>query len=472
MRRLQRYSVAEGDLATKLQQCNAGPSSRELQIRALEKATSMLSVHAQNSHERADKLRNMLADHSMDPNVYEALKRERWMEEKRQSVVDLDTKVVLKQLETLLKSSDIDSVTPDSSPMTKEKRHNMNLVKFLSSSSAQPPIRISKYPLIFPERALKRRTLDRVSPMRLRTSSTASSSPNSHRHVRSISLEGRKRRLLQPIPDFGDGKMLTRMPRPSLNVVTENIDSHTDASSSSGSISLFESSSGSTHLDSPSTSAAVLTPQAASHIPLPGPSGSTKEFDNINGTVTIYFTQPYDPQVVNNEDIQVQLPEYALNLFSQFDVNYEVPQLPQSFATPSITPQTTPRPPPLSIPFLSSEPPAQRQHETNRKSLPVMPSPITPSTPSSSPKKLVTSPLKSSRLGRSSSHRQLGALFAIPEALGSTSGFFSKARYRNRDEGASSVTSLKLADNVEQKEKGDSTPKVKKRFSVLRLGRA
>src|ERR1700733_11638218 len=110
--RLKRYSTVEEKLATSFEHCNTEPSPQELQIRALKQAMSMLSSHAQDSRERVERLRVVLANRKVEPEVYKNLQRERWMEEKRRMIVAQETKVLLRCLEVLDESFDDDTHIP------------------------------------------------------------------------------------------------------------------------------------------------------------------------------------------------------------------------------------------------------------------------------------------------------------------------------------------------------------------------
>jgi hypothetical protein len=161
-----------------LKHCHTGASPQELQIRALKQAMSILSSHAQDSRERVERLRTVLANRKVEPEVYEKFQRERWMEEKRQLAVNEETKVVLRYLEVLNESSHDDTYVPcvpdpPAPALTAEARRDANLLMFLASTRTQAPIRTNRPSSMSFEHTLRRRTMDRVTPMKLRSSFTS-----------------------------------------------------------------------------------------------------------------------------------------------------------------------------------------------------------------------------------------------------------------------------------------------------------
>lgn len=386
-RRAQRYTLAEHDLTSKLQRCNAELSPRELQIRALEKATAMLSAHAHDSRQRVDKLRRMLANHNLDPTAYQKLKHERWMEERRHVVVDLDKKAALQQLQQLLSHPEHDSPVSFSTQSdhyaSRLERSHINLSKFLQSSPVYPPVRLSKFPLAFTQRHFNTTTLTRTSSLRLRVTSSTNSHNRADARKPGNSLENNKRHRSRPV------QLGNNMRRSS-----SDAGRNADALSLSEKSSRSASSRDSTQLHAPltpPTSATSLTPPIldASNSP-----DSQVSFDN--GTAIIYRPRsPSLPLVIDSDDIAVEIPDYALDLFSGFDFNCEIPRT-------SLEP----------IPDVPSSPSPTAQRKSSRNSMPILHRLHSP--PSS--KDTRKSSLK---LGRSSSQRHLGKLFSIPEAVSS-----------------------------------------------------
>ena len=390
------------------------------------------------------------------------------MEERRQQAVDLDTKAALKQLQSLLdhpedKSSLFGAPASHESRTTKQRRRHLNLAKFLQ---APPPVSISKSPLVFPERALRKRTLNRVSSMHLRTVSptNASFGPIRH-HLHSHSLDRRERES-QLVTDSKNAGTSHQVPFPSRSMA-EDLDLTGDTSSLSA--QSFASSSQSTHPHSswmPPTPTTVFIPEVLDPSIPSSPVESHISSEKGDGIAIIYRPESPHPVAINSEDIEVQIPDYALDLFSRFDSNHEVLQ--PLFPSPP-TPRSTARPPSRFIPFPSFRPVSK---PPNRNSLPTMPSLVSPF---SSPKKTNKSTLTPSpELRRATSQRHLGGLFAIPEGPPaeklSGNGIFSRPR-GGREELSASSASLPKSVDTSGEDKDVLPAKARKRFSALRMGR-
>ncbi|KAH8100784.1 hypothetical protein BXZ70DRAFT_127506 [Cristinia sonorae] len=113
VRRQNRYSQQEDALRSSLQHTSREPSRRDLQIRALERATALLSMHAREAQERANKLRTAISQGDVDQETFKALQRERWMEERRSNARAEESKA-LKQLMTKLAGPDHEIIGPHS----------------------------------------------------------------------------------------------------------------------------------------------------------------------------------------------------------------------------------------------------------------------------------------------------------------------------------------------------------------------
>ncbi|KAG6844685.1 hypothetical protein H0H87_004660 [Tephrocybe sp. NHM501043] len=431
-RRMKRYSTAEDELARQFERCQEEVSPHELQIRSLKEATSMLSAHALDARERAEKLRGLLADRGMDPEVYESLKRERWLQEHRQGAANEQRNAVQEQL-TLLRSAP--PQVQVNGKLSKEERRRQNLAHFLESSAKLPSVRIRKATSILVERPYKRRTLDRVSPMRLRTTST-------FQHWRPISLDNWMRRpqhhpsTTPPVP-------------PSLHLVSE-ADSESPATDTASSyVSTFTADS---YLSTPPTTAATLPPSR--------PAKPESNSENENGTATIYLDTRLSGAQYTPEDIDAPLPDYALDLFSRFDYNIDI--------------KVSNTPP--SLPQRSSDVGPQRQVPAQTKATtPSRQSASFLEVPSFTSSRRQNRDRNTSGLAKQTSQRHLGGLFSIPEALSSRIGFDSSekmARSRGMIPSASPSRSSLASSAVSEEVKVDLPTKIRKRFSILRLGRA
>ncbi|KAG6865008.1 hypothetical protein C0991_005696 [Blastosporella zonata] len=446
-RRMQRYSIAEEELARKFRKCRAERSPLELQIRTLKEATSILSAHAQDARERAEKLRGLLADRDMDPEAYESLKRERWFQEHRQGAADEEKRAVQQQLNLLSNPPPQATELQANGETPKERRCRQNLINFLESSATLPPVRIRKATSILIERPHRRRTMDRVSPMRLCTTSTVSRA--SFQPLRPMSLDGWTRRT-RHISTPSTTTAVHPLPSP-LQLVSEGDSDealYPATETASSYVSTFTADS---ILSTPPTTAATLPPSRTF-------SGVKPETDDENGTATIYLDTPFLGVQYTPEDIDAPLPDYALDLFSRFDYNIDIniSNAPGHQSLPARFSDIGPRRAPLQ------DKPTPARQSSSFLEVPSF----------SSPKR---QDRKAPRLMKSSSQRHLTALFAIPEALSSRIGFDSEdKRTRAREPiPSSSPSKSSLASSaVSEEPKVDLTTKIRKRFSILRLGRS
>ncbi|KAG6886364.1 hypothetical protein C0992_004370, partial [Termitomyces sp. T32_za158] len=168
-RRKQRYTAAEEGLVRQFEKCQSETSPVDLQIRALKEVTSILSARARDARERAEKLRGLLADRDVDPVTYESLLRERWLQEHRQDAVVEEAKAVQQQLTVLNDGSTQSNMSDRNARTDQEERHRRNLIKFLDESNKRSSVRSHNTDPFLVERLQKRRTMDKVSPMYLRT---------------------------------------------------------------------------------------------------------------------------------------------------------------------------------------------------------------------------------------------------------------------------------------------------------------
>ncbi|KAG5338843.1 hypothetical protein C0989_006008 [Termitomyces sp. Mn162] len=439
-RRMQRYSAAEEVLAKQFEKCQSETSPANLQIRALKEVTSMLSAHARDARERAEKLRGLLADRDMDPEAYESLQRERWFQEHRRDAAAEEAKAVQQQLSILSNGSTQTNISDGSKGTDDEERRRRNLIKFLADSSKRPSVRIRKTTSVIMERSQNRRTMDKVSPMRLRT--TFVISRTSVQPSRPMSLDGwirRSRRisnLAAPTP--------LHVPSHSLNLVSEDdldevVSPPTETASSFTSIFTTKSFSS-------------IPPSTAITLPTSLPTSSTTEAENENGTAIILLDTHLSKAHYKPRDIDAPLPDYVLDLFARFDYDIDI-----NFSN-------TPR----------RHPSAGSGHRPVRpqKSTPLPPSSYL-QVPSFSPPK--HSERKSSRLGRSPSHRHLSTLFSIPEAISSRIGINTGVKRVHQEAVPSdspSKFSLASSSGVSEETKMNNiTTRIKKRFSLLRLRR-
>ncbi|KAF8150945.1 hypothetical protein B0H34DRAFT_157795 [Crassisporium funariophilum] len=139
-RRQTRYARAEAALAESFRHCeNAQSRTRELQILALQKATSVLTTHATEARESVEKLRTLLATREADPSVYKSMQRQRWMEEHRHFAADQLSKAVQQHMSTVASSSGTILNPRTTEPLLPKSK--VNLINFVESPWRRAPIR-------------------------------------------------------------------------------------------------------------------------------------------------------------------------------------------------------------------------------------------------------------------------------------------------------------------------------------------
>lgn len=103
--------------------CSVSRSTRELQIRALERATAMLEARIVETRDRVSQLRDLLADPRISREELDHLKRERWMKEHRLIVDDLESAHARKCLHQI-RESDVPLIPPATQPSSSSVKLN------------------------------------------------------------------------------------------------------------------------------------------------------------------------------------------------------------------------------------------------------------------------------------------------------------------------------------------------------------
>lgn len=308
-RRKQRYTRAEDALAKSLKRYKPEPTAQELQIRALEQVTALLSAHAKDAQERATKLRGVLADDhkETDPQAYAALQRERWMEEKRRSVVDIEAKAVREQIVSLSRfGGKSKTVKEEQRPQmtAEEARQQANLAKFFQLSPTRKPMssRKKSSPSSY-DRAPRRMTMNDAPPMLLRTSIVSTFTPYTQGHTRSVSLDAK--------PGNRSSTASSRYPNSApLAVVAE------DTNMEQPLITLVQAPSVQPPIPA-QPRAHLSTPIAKPrHSSIPLPSDPSPGFATIFPRATPRLRADI---LAGMEDIEAELPGYALDLIGDLD---------------------------------------------------------------------------------------------------------------------------------------------------------
>ncbi|KAG1738424.1 uncharacterized protein EDB91DRAFT_1249338 [Suillus paluster] len=341
LRRERRYSLAEQALEHALKSCTSERSPRELQILALEKATAALGARANESRDRAAKLRICLADRAVDPQSYAALQSDRWMEERRQSAVDREVRQLSQHLASLKLKRDapeqgrVNENLP-ATPLDNEARRRANLARFFERSHTRKSLHIHhKCRPLFVDCSFSRRiTMSDVSPLRLRPSTSVTR--------RLTTQHTRPKSIGEPaVPPRRSNKprVASGPTRPS-SLVRNTCHSNAEYSSTSLSQSSTPSSRllpfnetddvTSTRPSTPPLSIASTSSNGASHVSrvssetsLQAPSG---------GVATIYASsspRSHTEILAELDKDSVRVPEYAVNLLEGFDLIHHDIALPK-----------------------------------------------------------------------------------------------------------------------------------------------
>ncbi|KAH9948713.1 hypothetical protein B0H21DRAFT_689638 [Amylocystis lapponica] len=169
-RRQLRYLTAQRELEAKFQLCSSEASPQDLKIRALQRATDLLSAQARDAQERVAQLRERLADRPvLEPTDYRSMQHECWMETHRGAARDQQSKL----LHTVL--SKVSGMEHAADPVTAANRpaaliqtcRKANLARFFERS----PTRMDfPQPRTLSSTVYRRNTISHVRSMRLRTS--------------------------------------------------------------------------------------------------------------------------------------------------------------------------------------------------------------------------------------------------------------------------------------------------------------
>lgn len=143
--RERRYKREEEALHRNLRSISRETSPEELKIRALESATARLSDIAGEAHQRLHQLRQKLSETDLDATNYEALKRQRWIEEQRASLAYNEERSAKERLAGLMRTTSSSSSfagmsTVINAPNSVTARKQTNLVRFLQDSPTKRPL--------------------------------------------------------------------------------------------------------------------------------------------------------------------------------------------------------------------------------------------------------------------------------------------------------------------------------------------
>ncbi|KAF9223350.1 hypothetical protein BS17DRAFT_802452 [Gyrodon lividus] len=323
-----RYSFAEQALADALKSSTEERSPQELQIWVLHQASVALTTRAQESRERAAKLKLSLAERDTDPDCYVALQQERWMEEKRQLEVDREVGMLTQHLAGLKadrKHGQEEEENRDLPPaLNNEARRRANLGRFFYYSPTRTSFHLNlKCRLALDQSLPRRMTMSDVSPLRLRPSSvTPPLRRLTTKHARPVSVAGEPfnpvKRPCKPRPgnSASDVSSLTKAAGSSAKAQSvSDRSSHNPYRLAVNSVTDNSDDIASTRPSTPPLSVASE-----------GSSSSQGIIEESKGTATIisHFSPRTRAEIIADLDQDdVHVPDYAINLLGGFDLIHD-----------------------------------------------------------------------------------------------------------------------------------------------------
>lgn len=276
--RAARYSQAEQALAEtvqySLEHCS---STRDLQINVLKQATSLLNAHIIDAKERVEKLRPLLVNRQVEPDVFRSMLRQRWMDERRQHTAEQFSKTLEKHLATLA-SQPTPLVSTCATKYTNKKAiATRNLESFFDSTRQKAQVRS--------------RVRRRIGPPLRPRQEKKPDIPRVHHHRHLLSLK------LKP-------------PDPRLSFIKPHIAEPADTPA--------------VHINaSTNPSEAVKASPSLLSLPLV-PIPEMPEIDlpsasSTSGTATIWYSSPRPTEEIL-EGLVVSMPDYVSDLLAGLDI--------------------------------------------------------------------------------------------------------------------------------------------------------
>ncbi|KJA20580.1 hypothetical protein HYPSUDRAFT_43099 [Hypholoma sublateritium FD-334 SS-4] len=140
--RAARYSKAEQALAETVQYSLQQSSSiRELQMNALKEATSLLNAHIVDAKERLEKLRPILINRQVEPDVFRSMLHQRWMDERNLYAAEQLSKALEDHLATLASNPMPFASTCATKPSNAKLNAAKNLERFFDSPLQKVQVR-------------------------------------------------------------------------------------------------------------------------------------------------------------------------------------------------------------------------------------------------------------------------------------------------------------------------------------------
>ncbi|KAF8886085.1 hypothetical protein CPB84DRAFT_1750042 [Gymnopilus junonius] len=392
-RRSTRYLAAEQGLSQSFQHCQQEHSSQELQIDALRKVKSMLTNHATGSREQLSRLRKVLADRAMEPTLYQAAQRERWMEERKLVTAEELTKF-LEQHISMLSSQ---PPRPPSPPATSAASPEANTVAFTPEANLVRFFKSTSRQRNFSRNRPRRRVTVALRPR----SDKGLEIPRIHDHKHPIPLllrepKPKQRALLFQTPEMS---VVPKAQAQSVPVMASPI-------LPTPSIQPPEPS------PCPASPNAIIKPTTLAIIPESTPSLQplTPSFAySSNGIATIWRpSQRSAEEILADLDVVVDIPDYVSDLLSGFDSI--------SNATPCLLPPHDAPVPIASSSNISRALSSDNLRSTHRSTM------FSPNVTQSHSTPSAHLPTPPSPLHKSPSRKRISALFSLPDALSSRRG--------------------------------------------------
>ena len=364
-RRATRYTQAEQALTESLHSSQNELATPQLQIDALLKAAYLIQTRIADARESLEKLQALLNDRAMEPQLYQSLQRERWLEERRLLAAEEFSKVLKRALSTVPFSA-TQPQTPRCGPSNANP--NVNFARFFEHSRRRALIRGPNCRQFWADKA---------------DGSTSCSRIHCHNTLLPLLLPT-QRRQFRP----------TKFPLPPQHPPPSNREGSRCSSYSS-------SSAKSSFLPEPppitGESSVSIMPTTSIPAVSPPPPRST----DVDGIATIWRQSSMLSREEILKDLVVSMPDYVGDLLAEFDS--VVPSAPQTLLKTNHAPVATPDS------LISSPPKTQNNFPSSHS-------------------ETSTSSIGSSTLpnGHKSTKRRHSVMFSFPDALSSRTSIRSR----------------------------------------------
>ncbi|KAI0951412.1 hypothetical protein AcW1_008460 [Taiwanofungus camphoratus] len=290
-----RYRRAHEALEVTFRHCISEPSPVDLQSRALERAATLLSMQACDAQRNADELRARLAHReAIEPQDFRSLQREYWMEVRRSTAREQQSKALQEVSKTLANSQRNPFHTTDAGFISRSQSlRSTNLACFFERSPTWLSFTRRAPTSAYQVMSYRRKTIHHVRSMRLRPSLRIYNLSQSEVAASGRDIDAHHR---QQVQSDGDG-----------------LNEHTSEGLTGSRPSL---------LKSPGPLAVLSEATPGVQVPLERRPPSAGPSQESQGTVSIYMSSAPRSRAEIMADLdEVPIPDYATHLLDELISN-------------------------------------------------------------------------------------------------------------------------------------------------------